>query len=203
MEQHIIHIFKKHGGILRSQELKEAGISYYALNKMLEKGIIEKIQRGLYRLEYLDIHKDLYFNVDEYKEVQKIVPKGVLCLYSAAFIHELTTYIPDRYYVAIPKKNKVRLPKYPPIKLHYWDNKGYELGVRNIRLNRRYTLVYDREKTVCDFIKFRNKVGHDLTKEVLKTYLRSKKDRNMSKLRHYSKELRVYSKLNTYLNILL
>ena len=193
-KKEIASLFESHGGTMTTQSLVNEGVSHYHIKKSLDDGIIETIKRGIYKLANVDL--------DESVEVSSMIPKGVFCMYTSASIHELTTNIPSKYHVAIPKKDKVRLPDYPPVKLYYWSEKQYSLGIEEIEIEGHQLLRYDLEKTVCDFIKFRNKIGFDDAKEVLKTYL-NRKDRNIDKLVKYAKALRVHSIVEPYLKILL
>ena len=43
----------------------------------------------------------------------------------------------------------------------------------------------DQKLSVCDAVRFRNKVGMDVMTEVLRTYLR-RKDRNIARLTEYA-----------------
>jgi predicted transcriptional regulator of viral defense system len=190
----IEQIFREAGGILSTKELTKLGVSHYQIKKLLNEHLIESIKRGIYKLSDLDI--------DEKFEVSSMISKGVFCMYTAASMHELTTNIPYKYHVAIPKKNKVKIPSYPPVKLYYWDTNQYSIGIQKVQENDRSILVYDLEKTVCDFLKFKNKIGFDDAKEVLKTYL-NRNDRNIDKLVKYSKKLRVHTIIDQYLKILI
>lgn len=182
------------GGVLTTKETKQLGISYYYLQKYLRSKKIERIKQGVYRwLENAD---------DEWQEVKKIVPKGVFCLFSAASLHELTTFISSEYHLAIPRKHKVILPEYPPIKIYYWKESHYELGIASIDHSRNSLRIYDIEKTVCDFIKYRNKLGLAITKEVIKNYL-GRPDRNLNKLMQYAKQLRLGSIVQQYFEVIL
>jgi len=175
-------------------DLTHKGIEYNIIRKMLKEGILESVKRATYKLVDADI--------DDYLEAQIAVSKGIFCLYSAAQIHELSTFLPTEHHLAIPKKNKVILPVYPPIKIYYWHAAQYTLGIEEVHKNGNIIQVYDVEKTVCDFLKFRNKTGIDMTKEVLKTYLNST-NRNIDKLVKYARQLRVTSIVDQYLTILL
>ncbi len=192
-EQELIKLLEKSGGVMSTKELRMVGWNYYQLNKMMQKGVIERVKRGVYRLSNGE--------VDEYTEMLKIVPQGVVCLFSAALLHELTTFLPQEHQISIPKKQKVVLPDYPPIKLYYWHSHQYKMGIKKMDISKNAIPIYDREKTVCDFVKFRNKVGIDSMKEVLKNYLDSK-NRNISKLVEYAKELKIYSVMDKYLEVL-
>jgi len=194
MSEKIINLFKENSGILTVQELKDNNVSYSTIRRLKKEGLIESIKRGIYKLADADI--------DDFTEAQKLIPRGVFCLYSSASIHELTTHIPMEHHIAIHKKRKISLPYYPPIQPYYWDNSPYTLGVEKVNKNGNWIEVYNAEKTVCDFLRFRNKLGWEAAKEVLKTYIGSE-EREISKLVDYSRELRIYSKVNQYLEILL
>lgn len=124
------------------------------------------------------------------EEVAQIVKKGgVFCLFSAAAHHDLTTFVSSEYHLAVPKKYKVVLPEYPPIKLYYWEEAAYQTGITKVVIEGEMVAMYDAEKTVCDIIKYQKKVGMDTLKEVLNTYLR-RKDRNIHKLSEYASILK-------------
>lgn len=186
-------LFEQGGGVLTTQELEGGGVSYYYIRKLVENNQIERIKQGVYR--WLDDESD------ELVEVQKIVPQGIFCLFSAALLHDLSTFVPSEYHLAIPRKDKVALPDYPPIKIYYWDDNQYSLGLSIFKRENVGLRVYSLEKTVCDFIKFRNKIGLDVTKEVLKNYL-ALRDRNLHKLMALAKELGISTIARQYLEIL-
>ena len=186
-------LFEQGAGVLTSQELEEGGVSYYHIRKLIDNKKVERIKQGLYR--WLDEESD------ELVEAQKIVPQGVFCLFSAALLHELSTSVPSEYHMAIPRKDKVTLPDYPPIKIYYWDDTQYNLGHVKITKQNAGLNVYGLEKTVCDFIKFRNKVGLDVTKEVLKNYL-AHRERNLNDLMVYAKQMGISTIVRQYLEIL-
>ena len=56
------------------------------------------------------------------------------------------------------------------------------------------------EKSVCDAIRYRNKIGIDVSSEILKNYL-SRKERNITRLTAYAKSMRIAGILNKYLEI--
>lgn len=56
------------------------------------------------------------------------------------------------------------------------------------------------EKSVCDAIRYRNKIGIDVSSEILKNYL-SRRERNITRLATYAKSMRIAGILNKYLEI--
>ena len=139
-----------------------------------------KIKRGLYHWQRIPI--------PEMIEVARIVPKGIYCLFSTLAHHELTTFVSSEYHLAVPRNYIVSLPKYPPLKLYYWMDKRYHLGVQQVTIEGQQVDMYDMEKSICDVIRYKEKVGLDIMKEVLNAYLATK-DRNLEKLGKYAEIL--------------
>lgn len=190
MFEDLLDIFKAQKGYLQSKQLASRA-QRYRLKELVERGLVVMIKRGLYK--HVKIASE-----DDWGEVCRIVPMGVLCLFSAWHYYGLTTHIPSEYHLAIPNKSKIVPPPFPPIKLYYWSNRYYSLGIEE----RGVTTIYGLEKSVCDAIKFRNKVGRDIVSEVLKNYL-NKKNRNIELLLKYAKSLRVERVLKQYLEVML
>ena len=162
--------------------------------KLIETGEAERLRHGIYKLSD--------YQIDEYLEIKNLVPSGILCLFSAWNYYELTTYMPHEFHVAIGKKSKIKLPDYPPIKLYYWDNNSLKTGIKTVKICNSNIPIFDIEKSVCDAVKFRNKIGKDILNEILTEYLK-RKDKNLDLLLKYSKILRVGKILKNYLDVLL
>ena len=114
-------------------------------------------------------------------DVERIVPRGVLCLYSAFSHHGLSTQVPSSTCIAIDARRKVRLPDYPIIDLYYWKKEYLEFGIMQKEISGYDVLITDLERTVCDAVKYRNKIGLDVCGEVIDSYLK-KDNRNISLL---------------------
>jgi predicted transcriptional regulator of viral defense system len=182
MEREILKIFKKNSGFLQSKELKTR-TEWRVLEKMLADNSVSKVKRGLYRLN------DFGFDMQP-MEVAKIIPCGVYCLFTAFRFYELSTYIPFEFHIAVSRNKKVNLPDYPPIRVYYLTDKIYQLGITEADWNGAKVKMYDLEKTVCDAIRFRKKVGIDTTSEILKNYLK-RTDKDLDKLVRYARALRI------------
>jgi predicted transcriptional regulator of viral defense system len=187
-------LFVNNNGYLETKILKKRS-EFYHLKKMVETGEAFAIKRGLYRLSKWDSNSEL-------SEVCRIVDGGVVCLFSAWNFYDLTTFVPSKHYVAIPSKTKRILPAFPPIELNYWKDTSYQLGKVEVEQNGGFVNIYDVEKSVCDSIKFRNKVGEEQSAEVLKNYLK-RSDRNLDKLLKYARQLKIESILQQQLKMLL
>ena len=86
-------------GVLRSRDLDAHGIPRAYLKLAVERKLVERAGRGLYRLPDAEPteHQALI-------ESAKRVPHGVVCLLSALQFHGLTTQIPADLWLAIGEK---------------------------------------------------------------------------------------------------
>ena len=182
---------------ITTAELKSMGYSYYKIGKLEEAGILSRVNRTTYEnLTYKGDEND-FFSAEAY------VPDGVICLMSAARYYELTNFLPDAVDVAIERKKKVStLPKWPEIRIIYFDSSRMNIGVTEIRDGENSFHIFDIEKTVVDIIYYRNKIGIEETSEVLRNYLK-RKDRQIDRLYAYAKQLRCEKVVRTYLEVLL
>ena len=135
-------------------------------------------------------------------EVVRMIPEGVFCMFTAWSFYGLTMHVSANYHLAIPKTHKIVLPEYPPVKLYYWTRNTFDLGKTSAEMKGLLVNVYDIERSVCDAIKFRNKIGADLMSEILRNYIH-RNDKNLDKLLKYASELRVATTLNQLLQMIL
>jgi predicted transcriptional regulator of viral defense system len=194
MKYNVRAIFDNNKGVARTDLLLGSGINHYQINHLLDNQLIIKLKHGVYKWNTEE--------VNEWKDITGLVPRGILCLFTACLHYELTTFVSSTYHVAIPRKAKIILPDYPPIQLYYWDTTAFNLGISEVIIQDTRVKMYDLEKTVCDIIRFRNKVGMDIAKEVLKNYLK-RPNRDIAKLNEYARKLGISTVLSNFLTILL
>ena len=178
---------------ISSSSVKKRGRSEYY--KMLEKarqGDLIQVRRGVYATS-----EQLSGNMID---VDTIIPGGILCLWSAWSLHGLTTSMPQAFHVAVNRSKKVTVPSFPQMEVHYCTDKVLHIGVSQEEIDGLKVLVYDVERSVCDAVKFRNKVGMDVCSEIVNNYL-ERSDRNISRLMDYARTLRVSAILEKYLEI--
>ena len=124
-------------------------------------------------------------------DVERLVPGGILCAYSAWSHYGLTTQIPLSYCIAIERSRKVTLPEYPPIELFFLSKSVFELGVSETVIEGFQVKIYDMEKSVCDAVKYRNRIGIDVSRQchaVGQAYGRTRKIYDLTGIK-YSKQL--------------
>ena len=184
---------KIRGGYITRRQLPDLA-AYTQLLLRVKSGELVRLKAGVYAKP--EALADTMINLD------KVVPGGILCLYSAWSHYELTVQIPPAFCVAVKRGRKLVLPEYPPIKLYRVSDTFFQLGVVRARVGRYVVPIYDVERCVCDALRYRNKIGIETSSEILRNYL-SRPDCHLDKLHNYAKILRVDTLLSRYLEIAL
>lgn len=193
MKESAIEIFRKHNGQLRMNEVLNLGINRYTLYSLRDKGIIEQVSRGVYRLVDLPpiSNPDLV-------TVSLRFPKAVICLVSALAYHEITTQIPHEVYVAVPRGSRMPSLDSPPVRAHKFSHEAYKVGIERHRIDNIIVKIYSPEKTLADCFKYRNKIGMDVVLEALRLYKEQNKFK-LDVLLKYAKICRVENIMKPYL----
>lgn len=177
------------GGIITTAEFPNQS-DYQKIVRAKERGELIRVRHGVYAVP------DALFNT--MIDIDRIVPNGIVCLYNAWAYHQLSTVVPPSFCVAIEAKRKVAMPPTLPIELYYWKKENLEFGIIKKSISGYDVLITDMERTVCDAVKYRNKIGLDVCGEVIDNYLK-KENRNISLLHEYAQKLRVKNIMTTYL----
>lgn len=181
------------GGFISSADARK-DLMYNELLAGARKGRVLRVRRGVYALNEALSRQMI--------DVGTLVPGGVLCLYSAWAHHGLTTQIPQAYHIAVERSRKIVLPDFPPVELRFMSRNVHELGIEEAVIDGFRVKVYDLEKSVCDAIKYRNKIGTDVSSEILKNYL-ARRDRDLTRLYEYARQMRVGKRMDELIKFML
>jgi len=144
-------------GLLRPRDLAQFGIPRQYLQIALERGLVERVARGLYRLPNAAMSENVSL-----AEVCKRAPSGVVCLISALSFHELTTQIPHGVYLAIEEKAHAPVIETVDIQFFRFSGPAFTEGVEQHDISGVEVPVYCAAKTAADCFKYRNKIGLDV-----------------------------------------
>ena len=182
--------------ILRPRDLDAYGIPRNYLARLHQRGLVDRIGRGLYMLPQADItrHHSLV-------AASRRVPHGIICLLSALHYHGLTTQAPFAVWLAID--NKAHRPRLQslPIRLVRFSGPALTEGVEETQIEGVTVKIYNPAKTVADCFKYRHKIGLDVAIEALKDCRRQQKC-TVTDLWHYAEICRVTAVIKPYLEVL-
>ncbi|NOR54422.1 MAG: transcriptional regulator [Candidatus Aminicenantes bacterium] len=192
-----VDVFKKYGGILRTSEAISSGIHPDTLYSMRDSGRLEKISRGIYRLE-----SELPLNNPDLVTVAKRIPNGVICLSSALSFFDITTQIPHEVHLALPQGSEEPRLDYPPIRTFRFSRRSFSAGIEKHRMDNVIIRIYSPEKTLADCFKFRNKIGIDIAIEALRLYQERRKMK-IDDIMHFASICRVANIIRPYMEAII
>ncbi len=145
--------------ILTYSECLEKWKTDYMIKKMIEKGALYQLEKGLYS----DIPDTSTLAV-----LSKKYPNAIITLDSAFYYHGLTDVIPEKYYLATDK-HAIAL-KDPRIKQVYVQSDVFDTGVITMERRDATFKIYDRERMLIELLRYKNRLPFDYYKEILGNY---------------------------------
>lgn len=186
--------FKKHGGVLKTSELNALGLSSRQIKKLIEEDVITRIKRGFYEL------------TDEMPQEEVIIarlfPHAVIFLESALMYYGYTDRIPLAWQIAVDKDSKKTQYDidYPLIEPYYLESKFIEIGVDRKQVEGVTVRIYDRDRTICDVLRYENKLEREVFSNAIKRYIKDQK-KNVRKLFEYAEIFNIKKKVQTYIGV--
>ena len=191
----LINIAKEHGGIIESKIAAQHGVSKAMLYKLCKENKIHRIAQGQYILP-----DDMQ---DELLSISKRSENIIFSHESALFLHGISDRTPFEHTVTAPSGCVPSASIKTECKVYYIKPELFEMGKTTLpTLAGNNVPVYDLERTICDIIRSRNKLGTETFLAALKLYAASPK-KDLNKLNLYAKQLRVSTVLRRYLEVLL
>ncbi len=183
-------------GLIRPRDLNALGLPRVALTRLVKRGQLTRIGRGLYAIPDRPVSEHTAL-----AEVARKHPRVIICLLSALRFHDLTTQAPFEVWLAIP--NKARAPQidYPPLRIVRFSGAALSEGVEEHLVEGVTVRVTSVAKTVADCFKYRNKIGLDVALEALHESWQEKRFR-MDELWHFATICRVANVMRPYLDSL-
>lgn len=183
----------ENAGVIQTADFQRAGLHNKYISALIDEGRLVRVKPGLY------IASDMQ-TASGYFEIQLAIPAAVICLGSALTFYDLSTYEPPSVHVAVPRGNRIRPPEFPPIKRFTYGARRYNLGVVQEELEGKTFKIYDREKTICDVIRFRRTLGQDVVNEAIRNYLTGR-NTNVAGLLKHARELNEEGPVQIHLRI--
>jgi len=181
---------------LRARDLDRAGIPRAYLARLRARGLIEKVDRGLYRLADADATEH-----HSIAQVAKRVPHATICLLSALQIYELTTELPHAVWIMIDRHARVPTISYPKIEVVRASGRARTTGVETRSMEGVRVRFTTPAKTVADCFRYRRRVGLDVAIAALRDYLKRHRG-GVDVLVEAAKADRVYTVMRPYLEAL-
>lgn len=193
--EEIRKIFYEHGNVMRTADLVASKIYYADIQKLLNDDHIEKIKRGYYHLVDSE-------NFSEANIINHLFPEAVLCLDTALFYYGYSDRTPSKWHLAVDKdikKSRLKID-YPFIKPYFFEPHILKIGITEGEIDHNKVRVYDKDRTICDCIKYMGKMDKEVFNKAIQSYIRDEK-KNISNLLNYAKQLRVLKKVKDLIGV--
>ncbi len=189
-------VLKENGGVATISDMIKSGVSHREVSRLCEKGDIIRLKRGYFISSS---------NIPFYEKiVSKLVPEAVISVESALFHYGYSDFVPRKLSITVPRSTSIRKLEidYVSIKAYYVEKKYYDIGKETKIINDTLINIYDRERTICDCFKYRNKIDSELFNKAMKAYSEDM-EKNVKNLLTYAKQLNVYYKLKEYMGVII
>ena len=191
----ILQQMKKNNNVITTSQVMQLGYSKALLTKYVKAGLLERSRHGIYSLPDA-VNDDMY-------ALMLRSSKIIFSHDTALFLNGLSERTPFRHTVTIPSDSALPASIKGECNCFYIKPELHRLGMiekkttfgNNVR-------CYNMERTICDFLRSRNRCDEETLISAVKNYAVSK-DKNLSVLSEYAKRLRVEKSLKHYLEVLL
>ena len=176
-------IAKTHGGIIETKIAAQHGISKAMLHKFCKDDKIHRIVKGQYILP--DDMQDELLSISNRSE------RIVFSHETALYLHGISDRTPFEHTVTAPSGCIPSAAIKSECKVYYIKPELFELGKTILKTPAGNNVpAYDLERTICDIIRSRNKLGTETFLAALKLYA-ANQNKDLNKLNSYAKKMRV------------
>lgn len=192
----IIHeMIQNSNNLITTEQILELGFSKGLLTKYVKAGLLERRSHGVYSLPDT-LQDDMYILMLHSSKI-------VFSHDSALFLNGLSDRTPFRHSITIPSNSALPNTIKGECNCFYIKPELHSLGM----IERKTTFgnvvrCYNAERTVCDFLRSRNRCDEEMVISAIKNYALSS-HKNLNLLADYSEQLKVHKELKKYMEVLL
>lgn len=192
--EQVTQLIEEQGGIVKKEQFTELGIDYRRILDFVQSGDLVRIKNGYYT--------DRIDRFTEEELVARLFGDARLCMESALYAYGYISQKPYGWHLAVDKntsKSRFKMD-YPKIIPYYTEPEALELGSTEIMISGQQFQIYDRDRVICDCLKYESKLEREVFKEALQSYIRdSQKD--ISALMAYARARKVVGKVQSMIGV--
>lgn len=195
INQMIYDEIKKNNNMITTSQVLSLGYSKQLLTNYVKEGLLERCRHGVYILPNA-VHDDMY-------TLMLRSDKIVFSHDTALFLNGLSERTPFMHTVTIPSNAALPNSLKGECTCFYVKPELHDIGIIERRTTFGNTVrCYNIERTICDFLRCRNRCDEETVISAVKNYaIYDKKDLNF--LSVYAKQFKVARELKKYLEVLL
>ncbi len=188
-------LIEESGGLAKTKDITDLGVDYRRLQQFVADGELTKIKNGYYSEKKGKISEENLIYAMFHKD-------GVLTMESALYYHGYLKQRPFGWSIAIDKnasKSRFNLD-YPVVTPYYTKAEVLELGVETLEKPGFEMKIYDRDRLICDVLKYQEKLSKAEFQEGVFNYIRDDR-KNIEHLMTYAEERQVKKKVQTMIGV--
>lgn len=183
-------------GLIRARDLDDVGVPRVYLKRLSDRGLLERLDRGLYRLADAPATE-----LSSLAEVSKRAPHAIVALLSALQVHDMTSEAPHAVWVLIDRHARTPKLTSPTLEIVRASGLARTHGVETRTIQGVRVQLTTPAKTVADCFRFRRHVGLEVALSALKDYLAKRKG-SIDALTAAARADRIYTFMRPYLEAL-
>ena len=195
LNQEIYDAIKRNNNMITTSQVLSLGYSKQLLTNYVKEGLLERCRQGVYILPDA-VHDDMYTMMLRSENI-------IFSHDTALFLNGLSERTPFIHTITIPSNTALPSSLNGECVCFYVKPELHRLGMieRNTTFGNTVR-CYDVERTICDFIKCRNRCDEETVISAIKNYAAYER-KDLNRLSIYAQKLKVTKKLKGYLEVLL
>jgi predicted transcriptional regulator of viral defense system len=180
-------------GSARARDLNALGLASAQLGRLVERGLLIRLSRGIYALADREPSEHEALRV-----VTQRAPHVFFCLITALRFHGLTTQAPHEVWIGLGANRNPPPLEWPRLRVIRYSGIGLTEGVESYNREGISLRLTDIPRTIVDCFKFRNRIGLDVALEALS---QARRERRMTydELWRMAGKLRMANVMRPYL----
>jgi len=190
----VITCIDENGGIAKKEHFASIGIDYRRLLDLVERKDIIRIKNGYYT-----------YGVERFSEealISKLFPDALLCMENALYAYGYISRKPFGFRLAVDKntsKSRFKLD-YPKVIPYYTEPEVLKIGATTIEYEDCQFQIYDKDRLICDCLKYESKMDREDFKEAIQSYIKDE-DKDIGALMEYARERKVLKRVQALIGV--
>ena len=188
--------FRDSNGILKTVSLTEMKLDSRAIGKLVDEGVLVRVRNGYYRLA------GARKSESDAALIASLFPDAVVCMYSALFHWGYSDRTPLAWDLAVDKNTFRGRFDIPDLAIVPWflTAESVSLGVTRGKFDGVPLRVFDRDRVICDCLKYENRMERETFTKAVQGYIADPK-KNVANLLEYAKRRRVTGRIRDVLGV--
>lgn len=190
----LVELIEKNDGLIKAADIDELGIDYRRVLRFVEDGYLIRVKNGYYTSKYFDCTEEQW--------ILRLFPDGILTLESGLYLYGYLKERPYNWSIAVSKnisKSRFKID-YPVVTPFYTEDEVLKMGVTKRPFAGGEIGVYEKERLICDCLKYQEKMSRDDFKRGVLSYIQDD-NKDVAKLMEYARERKVLKKVQSMIGV--